>query len=407
MRAGLHYSILMLVLTAAGCSDDVLAPGTPEQSAARESAPVFLADADRAIAGRWIVVLDADAGPAATAAAAFRASAGVRAERVFDAGLRGFVAQLDADAVERLRAQPGVAYIEQDARVAVASFGMQSWNLRRIGQVRAPLGAGTVGADGAGVHAYVIDTGVRVTHEELDGRATHAFDAVDGGAAEDCNGHGTHVAATLGGETQGVAPGVSIVAVRVLDCGGTGTVSDVLAGIDWVTANHVKPAVANLSIAGAGSRAVDDADARAVAAGVVLVVAAGNDARDACGYSPARSAPALTVGATTQSDAVWALSNQGSCVDLFAPGDAIESAWHTGDRASMTLSGTSMAAPHVAGAVALRLQRTPNATPAEIERALLHGAASGQLERLASGSPDLLLQLDADPTWEDVRDWTR
>ena len=376
MRGRMQVTVLALTLFSGACADDVTGPGSIEEA---RLAPMLRADAATAIADRWIVVLRD--GTSSTAV-------GTEEE------------------IERLRLDADVAYIEQDARVRVAGLTELPWNLQRIGQ--APPEFHIVGsATGAGVHAYVIDTGVRTTHDEFGGRARHGFDAVDGGDADDCNGHGTHVAGTIGGASSGVARRATLVSVRVLDCGGTGTISDVVAGIDWVAANHRKPAVANLSIAGVSSRAVDDAVARAIDAGVVFVVAAGNEARDACGYSPARAPAAITVGATTRADAVWGLSNQGECVDLFAPGEGIESAWHTADTARSVMSGTSMAAPHVAGAVALRLQQAPHATPASVASALRDDAAHGRIDRLGVGSPDLLLQLRQTPDWRDLRDWAR
>ena len=241
------------------------------------------------------------------------------------------------------------------------------------------------------MRAYVIDTGINTTHNDFGGRATSGYDAVDGGAATDCNGHGTHVAGSVGGTTYGVAKGVSLVAVRVLDCAGSGTNSGVIAGMDWVTANHVKPAVANMSLGGGASTAIDDAVNRMHNAGVTVVVAAGNENQNACNVSPSRAANAITVGATTSSDARASYSNFGSCVDVFAPGSSILSAWYTSNTATNTISGTSMASPHVAGVAALYLQGTPSATPATVANAIVTTATSGVVTSSGTGSPNLLV----------------
>ena len=214
------------------------------------------------------------------------------------------------------------------------------------------------------MHAYIIDTGIRFTHSDFGGRATSGFDAVDGGSADDCNGHGTHVAGTVGGATYGVAKGVQLVAVRVLNCQGSGTNAQVVGGIDWVTANAVKPAVANMSLGGGANSSIDTAVNNSINSGVTYAIAAGNgnalgQRQNACNYSPARVPNAITVGATQNNDAAASFSNFGTCVDIFAPGVNITSSWSTSDTATNTISGTSMATPHVAGAAALLLQANP------------------------------------------------
>lgn len=290
---------------------------------------------------------------------------------------------------------PGVG--EKDVTVhAQATESRAPWNLDRIDQRRLPLsGSYSWTGDGTGVTAYVVDTGVRLTSTDLAGRVTTGIDEVDGGPASDCNGHGTHVAGTLGGSRFGVAKRVRIVAVRVLDCRGSASTSRVLAGLDWVLHHHVRPAVLNLSLGGAPSSALD-AEVRAlVRDGVVVVVAAGNgdadgQAQDACSSSPARTHIAITVSATDRHDTKPEWANVGTCVDLFAPGVGVTSDWDTGDTATKTISGTSMASPAAAGAAAVWLGTHPAATPAQVRAALVRAATTGVVQDHGT-APDRLL----------------
>jgi subtilisin family serine protease len=253
-------------------------------------------------------------------------------------------------------------------------------------------GSYTYQADGTGVTAYIIDTGINFTHSEFGGRASTGVDEMTpGGNAADCNGHGSHVAGTVGGATYGVAKNVKLVAVRVLDCSGSGTSSGAIAGIDWVTAHRSLPAVANMSLSGSYSQAMNDAIARSIAAGVVYAVAAGNSSADACTTSPASAPDAITVGATDASDVFAGFSNFGSCVKLNAPGVGITSATIGSDAAITTLSGTSMASPHVAGAAAVYLQKNSGATPAQVRTALTGAATSNVIQAIGTGTPNLLL----------------
>ena len=269
------------------------------------------------------------------------------------------------------------------------------WGLDRIDQRALPLNNQFSRAyTGSGVTAYIIDTGVLSTHTEFGGRVLSGFSSVsDANGTEDCNGHGTHVAGTVGGSNYGVAPGVAIVPVRVLDCSGSGSTSAVIAGIDWVIANHAAgtPAVANMSLGGGRSSALDIAVQSAVADGVVFVVAAGNSTANACQSSPAGEPLAITVGSTTSADARSSFSNYGSCVDVFAPGSSITSAWYTSTTASNTISGTSMASPHVAGVVALGLEIAPNSSVAQISEWITSTATQGVISNAGSGSPNLLV----------------
>ncbi len=370
----------------AACADGT-APVVPEQ--VNTAAPVLAkGQAGKAIPDQYIVVLNEGENPRSVAAVA-----GVSPHFVYTAALEGFSATLNAGQLTALRHNPAVAYIEQDQEVSVsATQSGATWGLDRVDQRNLPLnGTYTYTPTGAGVRAYIIDTGINTTHNDFGGRATSGYDAVDGGAATDCNGHGTHVAGTVGSNTYGVAKGVSLVAVRVLDCAGSGTNSGVLAGMDWVTANHVKPAVANMSLGGGASTAIDDAVNRMHNAGVTVVVAAGNENQNACNVSPSRAANAVTVGATTSSDARASYSNYGTCVDVFAPGSNITSTWYNSNTATSTISGTSMASPHVAGIAALYLQGTPSATPATVTNALITTATTGVVTSAGTGSPNRLV----------------
>jgi subtilisin family serine protease len=346
----------------------------------------------------YIVSLATGSAPALTAAlAADRLGASV--DHVYTSALSGFAVTLPTTAAAELAALPGVTSVEPDRPVQAAETQSDApWDLDRVDQRALPLSSSySYTATGAGVTAYVIDTGIRFSHQDFDGRAVSGYDAVDGGSADDCNGHGTHVSGTVGGSRYGVAKGVRLVAVRVLDCSGGGTTSGVIAGIDWVTAHHVDgaPAVANLSIGGAASTAVDQAVQRSIADGVTYAVAAGNGdvvgtPLDACNSSPARVAAALTVGATDATDAPASFSNYGDCVDLFAPGVEITSDWASSDTAANVLSGTSMATPHVAGVAALYLQTHPTASPATVGSAVLAQATKDEVATTATANNDLL-----------------
>jgi subtilisin family serine protease len=353
---------------------------------------VLSLNAPEKITGSFIVKLKE--GKANSRALASRFGATVEREYT---SFGGFNVKLTEKQAKRLAADPSVEFVEADqvVHVEATQTNPPSWGLDRIDQRNLPLNQSySYTSTGAGVTAYVIDTGVRISHSTFGGRASNGRDFVDNdNVAQDGNGHGTHVAGTIAGSQYGVAKAAKIVAVRVLDNNGSGTLAGVAAGIDWVGNNAVKPAVANLSLGGSANATLDTAVKNAIAKGVTFAVAAGNSNANASGFSPARVAEAITVGATTNTDARASYSNYGSILDIFAPGSNITSAWNTSDSATNTISGTSMATPHVAGAAARYLSTNKTATPAQVASYLIAQSTPSKVTSPGTGSPNRLLYL--------------
>ncbi|MDI3402272.1 S8 family peptidase [Streptomyces cavernicola] len=358
---------------------------------------IYGADAKGAVAGSYIVMLDEKANKSSKTDLA--KEYGGKLKRNYDSAVNGFSASgLSETEAKRLAADPSVSKVVQNKKFTINATqdNPPSWGLDRIDQ------ADTEGdkkytypdAAGEGVTAYVIDTGVRISHKDFEGRAEHGFDAVDNDdSADDGNGHGTHVAGTIAGASHGVAKKAKIVAVRVLDDNGSGTTEGVVAGIDWVTENHQGPSVANMSLGGGADEALDEAVRKSIAAGVTYGVAAGNESSDAGQGSPARVKEAITVASSTNTDEQSDFSNFGEIVDIYAPGSDITSTWNTDDEATNTISGTSMATPHVVGAAAVYLGGHQDATPEQVATALTEGATPDKITNPSEGTPNKLLKV--------------
>ncbi len=368
----------LLVLGA--CSDQ-----SPVTARAPEAAPLLAAQVG-AIGGSYIVVLNDGADPRSVAAVA-----GVSPRYVYTSAVNGFSAALNPGQLNALRHNPNVAYVEQDQEVRATQTSVP-WNLDRIDQRSLPLNGvySPIGTPGTGVHAYVIDTGILTAHTQFGGRANSVYDAL-GGNGQDCNGHGTHVAGIIGATSYGVANRVWLHGLRVLNCTGSGTISAIIAAVDWVRVNRVNPAVANLSLGGGFSSALNTAVNNLANSGVFVSVGAGGDNGNACNVSPASAASAMTVAASTSTDARASYTNYGSCVDIYAPGSSIISTWHTSTTATKTISGTSMAAPHAAGAAARYKATYGNAATATIDTWIKNRATLNKIAGNPTGTPNRLL----------------
>jgi aqualysin 1 len=400
MKRNLALISLLIVCMAALTLMPVLAQQQDINPAAEDTGK-FMRMGKAAIPQHYIVVLDVDAvgasgdlSLAANMADHLTAAYGGVRTNTYAYAINGFSAQMSEQEALKLSQDPRVKFVEEDSVVeASVTQNNPPWGLDRTGQRDLPLNSAySYTTTGSGVNAYIIDTGIRRTHTQFGGRAFVGFDAVgDGQNTNDCNGHGTHVAGTVGGATFGIAKSVRLFAVRVLNCSGSGSNSGVIAGVDWVTANHINPAVANMSLGGGVSSALDSAVRNSIAAGVTYAIAAGNSNQDASNSSPARVSEAITVGSSTISDNRSSFSNFGSVVDIFAPGSSIPSAWFSSDTATATLSGTSMATPHVTGVAARFLQSNPGASPAQVRNEIVNQSTTNRLSGIPAGTANRLL----------------
>ncbi|MFJ9112845.1 S8 family serine peptidase [Streptomyces sp. NPDC102283] len=398
MRTTSRPRLLGALCTAAAATMALGLAGTaPAHGATAPASPaegrILGADRAEAIPGRYIVALDdAPSIAAGTAAAGLVAEHGGTVRTVYSTAFKGFALKATAAQARKLAAEPGVRYVQADAeaRATGTQPNPPSWGLDRADGVKDSSYA--YPNEGEGVTAYIVDTGLYRQHTDFEGRASSGRDFIDNDAdSADCHGHGTHVAGTVGGKSHGVAKKAKLVGVRVLNCQGSGSTSQIVAGMDWVARNAQKPAVANMSLGGGSDQAMDDAVQGAINAGIPVAVAAGNDNRDACNTSPARLPAAITLGSTDSNDGRSSFSNYGRCLDLFAPGGSIVSTRMGGG--TQTMSGTSMASPHAAGAAAIHLSAHPDATPQQVRDALVDNALSGVVTNPGSSSPNRLLDV--------------
>jgi subtilisin family serine protease len=384
-------TLVAAIAVLAACADPATAPLTSQPES-----PALATGAADARSEYIVVMQEGDRNAVRANAASIAASVGAEMRDQWQDALQGFVAEMSDQAAAVLRRRSDVQLVEKNAPVYAnaTQLNAPSWGLRRIDDRYLPNDLNyTYNKTGAGVHAYIIDTGIRPTHSDFTGRVLGGYSVIAGGVI-DCNGHGTHVAGTVAGTRYGVAKSAWIHPVRVLNCAGSGTIAGVIAGVNWVSANRIQPAVANLSLGGGFSAALNLAVNNLVSLGnVATAVAAGNSGANACGYSPASAASAVTVGATNSADVRPAFSNFGACLDIFAPGVSITSDWFTSNIATATLSGTSMASPHVAGVLALVRQWAPAASAVAVQNNVIANATPGIVVGAGVGSPNRLLYM--------------
>jgi subtilisin family serine protease len=380
-----RIAIALSALFLAACAESPTTPTAPLQQGPTP-APLIRASGN-GVEGQYIVVLKDEVQSTSEKAKSKAERKGGKLKHAYAAVLNGFAAELSDEAVADMRLDPEVAYIEQDQTYSVdATQTGATWGIDRIDQRNRPLsGTYTYTSTGAGVRVYIIDTGINPSHTQFGGRASTVY------GSNDCHGHGTHVAGTVGGSTYGVAKGALIRGVRVLGCTGSGSTSGIVAGMDWVRVNHIKPAVANMSLGGGFSSSLNSAANNLSNAGVFVAVAAGNSNANACNYSPASASNVTSVMSSTSSDVKSSFSNWGSCTHLYAPGSSITSAWYSSNTATNTISGTSMASPHVAGVAALYKASFGDAASSTIRTWLINNSTANVISGNPSGTPNRLL----------------